>query len=54
LTFLTAFLDGGGITSSSSDDRGNVSFVDTVLSELIFAFLEGGRSSSPSELIKKY
>ena len=44
LTFLTTFLGGGGITGS---------FVDTILSELIFAFFEGGRFVSPSELIKK-
>ena len=53
LTFLTTFLGGGGITGSSPEDRGTVSFVDTVLLELIFAFFEGGRFVSSSELIRK-
>ena len=52
LTFLTTFL-GGGITGSSPEDRGTASFVDTILSELIFAFFEGGRFVSSSELIRK-
>jgi hypothetical protein len=55
LTFLTTFLEGGGgITGSSSDDKGTISFVDAILSELIFAFFEGGRFVSPSELIKRH
>jgi hypothetical protein len=54
LTFLTALLGGGGIIGSSSEDSGTASFVYTVLSELIFAFFEGGGSVSPSELIKRH
>jgi hypothetical protein len=38
LTFLTALLGGGGIIGSSLEESGTASFVDTVLSELIFAF----------------
>ena len=52
LTFLTAFLGGGGIIGASSEDTGTTYFVDTVPSELIFAFFEGGGSMFPSELIK--
>jgi hypothetical protein len=54
LTFLTALLSGGGIIGSTSEDSGTTSFADTVLSELIFTFFEGGGSMSPSELIKRH
>jgi hypothetical protein len=53
LTFLATFLRGGGITGSSSEDRGIVSFVNNILLELIFAFFKGGRYVSLSELIKR-
>jgi hypothetical protein len=54
LTFLIALLGGGGIIGSSSENNDTASFVDTVLSELIFTFFEGGRSVSPSELVKRH
>jgi hypothetical protein len=51
--FFSVLFGGGGIIGASSQDSGNSTLVHTVLSELIFAFFEGG-SMSPSELVNKH
>jgi hypothetical protein len=54
LTFATTFLGGKGTIGLSSKDRDIDSFVDSGLSELVFAFFRGGRSSSSPELIEEH
>jgi hypothetical protein len=51
--FFSVLFGGGGIIGASSEDSGTSTLVDTVLSELIFAFFEGG-SMSLSELVNKH
>jgi hypothetical protein len=48
--FRSVLLGSGGLIDASSEETGTSTLVDTILSELTFAFFEGGGSISPSEL----
>jgi hypothetical protein len=52
--FLSVLFACGGTIGASSEDTGTSNLVDTVFSEPIFAFLEGGGPVSPSELVNKH
>jgi hypothetical protein len=54
LTFTTTFLGGRGTIGSPSEDIDIDSFVDSGLSELVFALFRGGRSASPPELFEEH